>query len=121
MMVIMSSKQPRKQRKGAYDAPLHKRLAFVHAHLSKDLHKQYGKRAMPVHKGDTVRVMSGKYKKRAGKVLSVNLRYGTIEVDGIMVKSAKGTEKRFPLKACTVEITNLELNDEKRLKTLKRK
>ena len=57
-----SSKQPRKQRKYAANAPLHLRKKFVSANLSKDLRKKQGKRNIPLRKGDIVKIMRGKFK-----------------------------------------------------------
>ena len=39
-----SSRQPRKQRKYVFNAPLHIRHKLVSANLSKELRKKYGKR-----------------------------------------------------------------------------
>lgn len=51
------SKQPRKQRKARYNAPLHIRHKFMSAALSDELRDKYGKRSFPLRKGDTVRVV----------------------------------------------------------------
>ena len=66
-----SSKQPRKQRKYQYNAPLHIKHKFLGSHLSKELIKKHGKRSIPVRKGDTVKVLVGQYKGKSGKIEKV--------------------------------------------------
>ena len=62
----MVSKQPRKQRKARYNAPLHIRQKFMGARLSESLSKEYGTRSAPVIAGDTVKVMRGDFKGTEG-------------------------------------------------------
>jgi large subunit ribosomal protein L24 len=52
-----SSKQPRKQRKYLYNMDLHNVKKLMSAHLSKELMKKYGKRNIPIRKGDKVKIM----------------------------------------------------------------
>ncbi len=52
-----SSKQPRKQRKYAANAPLHLKRKLLSVNLSKDLRKKYGKRNMMIRKEDVVKIM----------------------------------------------------------------
>ena len=63
-----ASTQPRKQRKYRAKAPLHVIKRFLSANLSKDLRKKYGKRNLTLRKGDTVKVMRGKFRKKQGKI-----------------------------------------------------
>ena len=58
------SKQPRKQRKYNYNAPLHIKGKFMAAHLSKDLMKKYNRRSIRVRKGDKVILLRGQFKKK---------------------------------------------------------
>ena len=48
---FMITKQPRKQRKERYTAPLHKRQKYVHAPLSKALREELKKRNAQLRKG----------------------------------------------------------------------
>ena len=64
----VKSKQPRKQRKYRYNAPLHIRQKFVGAHLSRELRKKYGKRSASLRKGDNVKIMRGQFRNKSGKV-----------------------------------------------------
>ena len=50
-----ASKQPRKQRKYRYNAPLHTKQKFLQVHLSPELRKKYSLRNILVKKGDKVK------------------------------------------------------------------
>ena len=116
----ISSKQPRKQRKYRYNAPLHVKHKFLCAHLSKELIKKHNRRSFPVRKGDEVEIMRGEFKKKKGKISRVDLKKTKIYIDGITRKKVDGSEVMVPVHPSNLRIINLELNDEKRLKALKR-
>ncbi|TLZ73820.1 MAG: 50S ribosomal protein L24 [Methanobacteriota archaeon] len=72
------------QRKRAANAPLHRKRLMASSHVAPELHdKAKGRmpRAIPVRKGDTVRVMRGGFEGREGKVVSVDRVYGTVVVE----------------------------------------
>jgi len=117
----ISSKQPRKQRKYRYNAPLHLRQKMVAAHLDKTLRKEYKKRSMPVRKGDEVVVMRGKFRKKRGNVTHIDLSKMKIFIDDIKIKKVSGQEVEIPIEPSNVKITKLNLDDKKRIKILKRK
>ena len=116
MIIMIKSSKPRKQRKFRYNAPMHIRQNFVNAHIAKELISKLGirRRSIEVRKGDTVKVMAGSRKGASGKVLSVDLGRGTIAVDGIVKKNAKGKELTIPISASSVYITDLDLSDKLR-------
>ncbi len=116
----MVSKQPRKQRKARYNAPLHVRQKFMGARLSEDLSKEYGTRSAAVIKGDTVKVMRGDFKGTEGKVQAVSLKDSKISVDGVISTKVDGTEVPRPIYPSNVIITKLELKDERREKSIKK-
>jgi large subunit ribosomal protein L24 len=111
-----SSKSPRKQRKYRYNAPLHVKRKFLSVHLSKELRKKYGKRAIPVRKGDEVVVMRGKYKKMNGKVSKVDIKEGKVYIEGITRKKVAGTEIPVKFEPSNLMITNV-YEDKMRFKT----
>ena len=78
-----ASRQPRKQRKYLANAPLHIKHKFMSSNLSKELRKKYGKRSFPLRKDDKVRIMRGEYKKKTGKILTVDLKKLKVLIDGI--------------------------------------
>ncbi|MFZ2070736.1 MAG: 50S ribosomal protein L24 [Halobacteriota archaeon] len=113
-MKTTKSKQPRKQRKARYDAPLHIRHKFMSASLSDELRDKYGKRSFPVRKGDTVKVMRGDDKGTVGKVRSVDLKREKIIVEGVVIARSDLSEVPRPLHPSNVMITRLELKDKLR-------
>ncbi|MBU2104880.1 MAG: 50S ribosomal protein L24 [Nanoarchaeota archaeon] len=111
-----ASKQPRKQRKYLAKAPLHIRRKFLSVNLSKELRKKYGKRNIPVRKGDTIKIMRGKYKKKQGKVIEVKTKLEKIYVEGIQVKKTDGSKANIPLRTSNLQIVQLNIDDKKRFK-----
>jgi large subunit ribosomal protein L24 len=115
-----SSKQPRKQRKYRYNAPLHIKRKFASAHLSKELRKKYNKRSAVLRKGDTVKIMRGRFRNTTGKVEEVNVKKTVVYVSGIEVVKRDGTKTRYPLHPSNIMVTELILDDKKRNKIFKR-
>lgn len=111
----MVSTQPRKQRKSRYQAPLHIRHKFMGAMLSPELREKHEIKSIPIHLGDTVKVMRGDHKGTEGKVAVVNLTSMTITVDGVSVTKSDGTEVPRPVQPSNVMITKLETKDERRM------
>ena len=121
-----ASKQPKKQRKYLANAPLHIKKKFVSVNLSQELRKKYGKRNIPVRKGDTVKIMRGKFKKKQGKVTEVKLKTSKIIIEGIQVKKQDGSKVNVKLQPSNLQIIELNLEDRKRkigkeIKTEKKK
>jgi len=115
-MVLTNSKQPRKQRKALYNAPLHLRNSVMSAMLSKELKEKYGKNALPVKKGDTVKVLRGSFKGIEGEVSKVDYSGYKIIVEGVVNKKQDGKETPYPIHPSNVMITKMDDSDEKRLK-----
>ncbi len=109
-----SSRQPRKQRKFVYNAPLHARQKLVSATLDKKLRKEFGKRSMGVRRGDEVLVMRGKYAGKIGKVVRVDLKKLRIYVENVKAKKPSGAEVDAALDASNVKIVKLNMEDKKR-------
>lgn len=104
---MVSSIQPRKQRKARANAPLHARRKMMHVHVSKELRAKLGmkRRAVLVHKGDKVRIRKGEKAGHIGAVMNADYKDLMIFVEGYMYKKARGTEKLKPLPPCNAEIT----------------
>src|SRR3989344_7542006 len=116
----LSSPQVRKQRKYRYNAQLHLRHKFLSAQLSKDLRKKYGKRSLPLRKGDEVLVMRGQFKKKKAKVVSVDLATSRVILEGIQRSKRDGTKIGAPLHPRAVQIQTLALEDKERIVSLER-
>lgn len=110
----VSSKQPRKQRKYRHNAPLHVRQKFVSAHLSEVLITRFGKRSLPLKKGDEVKVMRGSDKGFKGKVERINLKNSKVYVDGLNVKKVDGSEVLKPVNPSNLLITDPKMEDKRR-------
>ena len=109
-----SSKQTRKQRKYIYNAPLHTKHKFLSAHLSKDLRKKYGKRALPLRKGDEVLVMRGAFKKKKAKVTSVNTKISKVVLEGLQRTKRDGSKVNVKFIPSNLQIITLSLEDKQR-------
>jgi len=120
LMKRPKSKKPRKQRKFLYNAPLHIRRKMLAAHLSKELRKQYNRRALPVRKGDEVRIMRGEFKGKTGKISKVDTKKYKVYVEGIKKRRTVGTEYLVPIHPSNLEIIKLNLEDKRRIKILER-
>lgn len=116
-----SSKQKRKQRKYRYKAPLHIRHKLIAANLSKELRKRYDRRSLPLRKGDTVKVTRGSFKKKTGKIGAIDLYNLKVFIEGIQQSKRDGTKVNVPFEPSNLQITELDLEDKKRMKVIERK
>ena len=121
MARLTLSRQPRKQRKAYYNAPLHVRQKLVSAPLSRELREKYGVKTLPVRKGDKVRVMRGDFKGHEGKVVRVDLKRVRVYIDGVTIKKADGTPVFRPIHPSNLLIVELDLKDEWRRKLIERR
>ena len=110
------SSQRRKSRKAYFTAPSSVRRIMMSCHLSKDLKDKYDVRAMPVRKGDTVKVISGTFKGTEGKVMSVYRRRRCIYIDKAIKEKTNGQQAQRPIHPSNCKITTLKLDkDRKRI------
>ena len=114
-----ASKQPKKQRKYSANIPMHLVKKKLSVNLAKELRKKYGKRNIPLRKGDTVKIMRGKFKKQKGKVTKILRNVGKIYIENIQIKKIEGSKVDVPLRASNLQIIELNLDDKKRNKVLK--
>ncbi|MAG38425.1 50S ribosomal protein L24 [Candidatus Pacearchaeota archaeon] len=115
-----ASKQPRKQRKYKANAPLHTRHKFLSANLSKALREKYGKRSLPLRKGDEVLVMRGSFKKKRAKVVSVSSKDLKVTLENIQRTKKDGTKISVNFSPSVLQIQDLILEDKERIKALNR-
>ena len=110
----MATIKARKQRKRAFNAPLHIRHKMISSHLaSKYLEdeKTAYPRSIPVRKGDMVYIMRGDDKGKEGKVATVDYREGTITVEGITHAKADGKQVAKKIHPSNVLITKIDDSD----------
>jgi len=115
-----SSRKPRKQRKYLASAPLHLRRKIMSANLSKELRKKYGKRNLPLRKGDMVRITRGKFRKKTGKIILVNARKMRVDIEGMQIKKQDGSKVNVKFNPSVLQITELNSEDRKRNEALTR-
>ncbi len=112
------SRQPRKQRKYRYNAPLHLRHRFLNAHLSSELRKKYGKRSIAIRKDDEVLIMRGKFAKKKAKVMEVDLKKSRVSLENINRTKKDGTKVNVYFNTSNLKIESLNLDDKKRIKSM---
>lgn len=113
--------QPRKQRKYRYDAPLHIRKKFVHAHLTKELRDKYKIRNIQLRKEDRVKILRGQFKGKSGVVDKIDLKRGKAVITGIEITKKDGSKVPYAITVSNLIITELKLEDKKRNKSIERK
>jgi large subunit ribosomal protein L24 len=110
-----ASSKPRKQRKFRFQAPAHIRSESLNAHLSKDAAAKHGIRRIRVRSNDKVKIMRGKFKGKEGKIDYVDTKKGRVYVVGIELTKKDGSKAKIPIHASNVMITELNIDDKKRL------
>ena len=84
------------------------------SHLSKDLKAKYNVRAIPVRKGDTVKIMRGTYKGRSGKVQSCYRRRWCIYIEKLVKEKVNGQQAQLPIHPSNVQVTALRLDADRK-------
>lgn len=111
-----ASVKPRKQRKYRAKAPLHIKGKFVSAHLSPELRKKHGKRAMRIRTGDRVKLMKGSYKGKAGKVERISISRLRVYITGIHSIRKDGTKNLIAFEPSNLMILEATMDDKRRTK-----
>jgi large subunit ribosomal protein L24 len=112
-----SSKQPRKQRKYAMNAPLHTRGKFLTAPLSEEMQKKVSAKKARIRTGDKVKVMTGSFKGDEGKVQTIDLNSSKVTVEGVERTKKDGSKTSVKIHASNLLITDALTSDKKRFKT----
>lgn len=112
----LKSAQPRKQRKFAYNAPLHIRGCFLHVRLSKELAQKHKLRSLRVRTGDKAKILRGQFKGKTGIVEKVDVARSKIYVKGAELTKKEGGKVPYPIHPSNLQLTTLVTDDKKRLK-----
>lgn len=112
----MVTKQPRKARKARYNMPLHQRRKQLTVTLAKTLRATHKTRNLPIRKGDKVKIIKGKHKKKEGKITGVDYTNYLVFIEGITIKKRNGKEIQLGISPANLVITELDLTDKKRMK-----
>ncbi|PSN86776.1 50S ribosomal protein L24 [Candidatus Marsarchaeota G2 archaeon ECH_B_SAG-F08] len=118
--MVLSAK-PSKQRKALYNLPWHKAIKLMSAPLSKELRQRFSVKSIPVRVNDSVKIVSGGYKGRSGKVVRVDVKRRLVFIEGITEMSQKGKTKLVGIHVSNIMITKLDLSDKYRRQILERK
>lgn len=110
------TKNPGKQRKMFFKAALHAKRKQVVAPVDKKKQNELGVKALTVRKGDTVKVLVGKYKGKSGKVEKVSYTKSKVYIKDLTYKNLKGQEKFVPFTASNLVILDAVVTDSKRIK-----
>ena len=89
--------------------------------LSKDLRKKYSRRSFPLRKDDNVKIMIGEFKKRTGKISSVDLKKLRVSIGGIQRTKKDGSKVNVWFSPSNLQIKELNLEDKERKKAIENK
>jgi large subunit ribosomal protein L24 len=82
--------------------------------LSRGIREKYGRRNLRVIAGDTVKVVRGEYSGIEGKIEKVNMKRGSLAIEGIQREKVRGGNVKVEINSTNVIITNLDLDDKYR-------
>ena len=116
---VVASKR-RAQRKLQLGAPSSIKRRLMSCHLSKTLRAEHKLRALPIKRGDEVKILKGKSKGKSGKVVQVYRRRNVIHVDKIQREKQNGQTVFCPIRPSYCVIEKL-LNNKDRKKTIERR
>ena len=114
---MVTSTKPRIQRKRLHAAAIHRRHKLLGAHVDPSLvgkSKLRLPRALPVRKGDVVRIMRGNFRGKEGKIVSVDSRHGTAVVEGITIEKTDEKKVPRPVHASNLMIIKMDDTDPRR-------
>ena len=75
-------------------------------------------RRVQVNEGDTVTVMRGDFAGEENEVVDVDLKDAVVHVEDVTQETADGEEVPRPLDPSNLQITDLDLSDDKRAQRL---
>ena len=90
------------------------------ANLSKDLRKKYSRRSFPLRKDDNVKIMIGEFKKKTGKISSVDLKKLRVSIEGIQRTKKDGSKVNVWFSPSNLQIKELNLEDKERIRAIER-
>ena len=78
------------------------------------LREKYGRRNVRVIAGDTIKVIRGEYSGIEGKVEKVNMKRGSLAIEGIQREKVRGGNVKVEINSTNVIVTDLDLDDKYR-------
>lgn len=98
----------RKARKAHFSAPSHIRHRIMSASLSKDLRKKHGVRSVPIRKDDEVLVVRGTNRGQKGKILQVQRKKFSVQIDKLTKNKANGAPYQIPIHPSNLAVIKLK-------------
>ena len=115
------SRNIKKQRKYSYNAPLHIARKMMSVRLAKDLKTKYGKRNIPIRKGDKVKIVVGQFKGKITKVNLVDIKHRSVYLDDVFAVKKDGNKLPVSIHPSNLMILELNMEDKRRKEALDRK
>ena len=100
--------------------PKHMTERMLRSPLSRALREKYGRRNVRVIAGDTIKVMRGEYSGIEGKVEKVNMKRGSLAIEGIQREKVRGGNVKVEINSTNVVVTDLDLDDKLRQALIQR-
>jgi large subunit ribosomal protein L24 len=100
--------------------PKHMTERMLRSPLSRALREKYGRRNVRVIAGDTIKVMRGEYSGIEGKVEKVNMKRGSLAIEGIQREKVRGGNVKVEINSTNVVVTELDLDDKLRQALIQR-
>lgn len=100
--------------------PKHLTERMLRSPLSRALREKYGRRNVRVIAGDTIKVMRGEYSGIEGKVEKVNMKRGSLAIEGIQREKVRGGNVKVEINSTNVVVTDLDLDDKLRQALIQR-
>ena len=110
----------RTQRKLHFSAPSSIKRKLMSCHLTKTLRTEHKIRALPIKRGDEVKILKGKMKGKTGKVVQVYRKRNVIYVDKVQRDKQNGQTVFLPIKPSYCVIEKLLINKD-RTKTIEKR
>jgi len=110
------SVQPRKQRKFLANAPNHLLRKFMASPLDKISRKKYKRKSIEIIKGDEVKIMRGKFKRKQGKISICDIKNTRVQIEGITKQKKAGDKVGIWFHPSKIKIITLNEKDNRRLK-----
>ena len=83
--------------------------------LDKTLKEKYKRNSLEVRKGDEVKVMRGKFKKRTGKVIACDVRHTRVQIDGLNRSKKAGDKVPVWFHPSKIKIISIDDKDIRRV------
>ena len=100
--------------------PKHLTERRLRSPLSRALREKYGRRTVRVIAGDTIKVIRGEYSGIDGQVEKVNMKRGSLAIEGIQREKVRGGNVKVEINSTNVIVTDLDLDDKYRQALIQR-